>query len=566
MISDARHYQDRESLEADVCIVGAGAAGIALALRLDACGLRVLLLEAGGRRAEAATQALYLGEVCNPALHSPLHRYRERRLGGSTAVWGGRCVPLDPIDFEAREYMPYSGWPIGPADLAAYYPAANQLCEAGEYAYTLQTAFDRQLPAMIPGFQGGYFSDTSLERFSRPTHFGERYVRRLRGSRSILLMLHANVTALRLHPETATVVSAQVRTLDGLRLSVRADRFVLAAGGLEVARLLLASRDVMPQGLGNAHDVVGRYYMCHVAGTLGSLQLTGDPAWHGYDISDDGVYCRRRLALRPQAQRKLRIGNFIARLHHPRISNPSHRSSVLSSLYLARALVPYEYAQRLYDKDTGRSGAWLDHLANVLRAPHQVAGFAWHLLRDRRLARRKFPSLIVPVRDNRFSLDFHAEQEPQPESRVQLSGQCDALGMPRLRVDWRYSRRDVLTVQRGIAALAADVRDSGVGRLHYQPQDIEAEMTRYGAYGGHHLGTARMGSDPRRSVVDADCRVHGVANLYIAGGAVFPSSSQANPTLTIVALALRLADHLRDISGVPGGAAGSVTINTRNAA
>lgn len=189
-------------------------------------------------------------------------------------------------------------------------------------------------------------------------------------------------------------------------------------------------------------------------------------------------------------------------------------------------------------------GSWLRHVGNVVAAPHDATAFALHMLRDRKLAARKFPSIIIRPRRNLYSLDFHAEQQPNPSSRVQLSDRVDALGVPQMKIDWRYTEGDVDTVSRSLVLLAQALQRSGVGSFDYDVESVEAEMTRYGAYGGHHIGTARMGTDPRSSVVNADGRVHGVRNLYVAGSATFPTSSQANPTLTIVAMALRLADHL----------------------
>jgi hypothetical protein len=310
---------------------------------------------------------------------------------------------------------------------------------------------------------------------------------------------------------------------------------------------LLANRDVQPFGIGNSHDVVGRYYMCHVAGTIGRIEINGalSNAYHGYDVSDEGIYCRRRLALLPAQQRELGIGNFVARLHHPRITDPAHRSAVLSLLYLAKFLIPYEYGKRLHGEETASFQTYVSHVRNVALRPFDAVAFAWHMLRDRKLAERKFPSIIVSSRANLYSLDFHAEQQPNPASRVSLSQTRDALGVPRIQIDWNYTPGDVDTVTRALSLLAEDFRTSGVGRFDYEAREVEAEMTRYGAYGGHHIGTARMGNDPKSSVVDSDCRVHGIANLFIAGAATFPTSSQANPTLTVVALALRLADHLR---------------------
>jgi choline dehydrogenase-like flavoprotein len=455
-------------------------------------------------------------------------------------------MPFDPIDFETRDYVPRSGWPLTRAALLPYYPPANRLCEAGDFSYTAAATFRDGGRPMIEGFDSGYFSSDTLERFSCPTDFGARYGHRLRAARNITVVMHANVTAIRLQAGGERVASLEVRSLRGKQLQARASHFVLATGGLEVPRLLLASRDVQANGIGNLHDVVGRYYMCHLAGTIGALKFLTPPGTvhHGYEISEEGIYCRRRLALRPEAQRAQRLGNFVARLHHPRITDPAHRSSVLSLLYLSKPFIPYEYSKRLHGDEHANLRTWLQHLGNVVRDPLDAVAFAWHMLRDRKLAARKFPSIIVTPKANLYSIDFHAEQQPNAASRVMLDSAHDALGMPRLRIDWRYVAGDLDTVQRAIALLAAEFARTGVGRLDYEPDTVEAEMTRYGAYPGHHIGTARMGSDPRDSVVDANCRVHGVDNLFVASAAIFPTSSQANPTLTVVAMSLRLAAHL----------------------
>ena len=551
MIIDARDLPDGATLTADVCIVGAGAAGISMALELAKGSIEVLVLESGGLRPEKATQELYSGTVADERLHSPPDTYRQRRFGGTTTIWGGRCIPLDPIDFERRDYMPNSGWPIDPSALMPYYSEANRLCEAGEFTYSAAAAFHRPLRPMIKGFESPLFTTDTLERFSCPTDFGARYGRRLRAAPNVRVVLHANVTRIQLDAAGVRVESLAVRTLEGKSLEAIAQQVVLAAGGLEVARLLLASRDVQSGGIGNGRDVVGRYYMCHLAGTIGALAVDKPlgSVWNGYDLSDEGVYCRRRIALSPDAQREHRLGNFIARLHHPRITDPEHRNAILSLLFLAKFVIPYEYGKRLHGGEPATLRMWLQHVRNVATGPFDAAGFAWHMLKDRRLAERKFPSIIIKPKANLFSLDFHAEQQPAAESRVELMRDVDALGMPKLRVDWRYTPVDVDTVSRSIALLAREIERTGVGAFTYDPADIEFEMTRYGAYGGHHIGTARMGTDPAHSVVDPDCRVHGVSNLSIASCAVFPTSSQANPTLTVVALALRLAARLRALAG-----------------
>jgi choline dehydrogenase-like flavoprotein len=546
LLLESNELPNEAALRCELCIVGAGAAGITIARKLIDRGLDVLLLEAGGLAPESATQDLYAGSVVDERLHSPPIRYRQRMFGGTTTIWGGRCVPFDEIDFEHRDYIPHSGWPIERSVLMPYYEDANRLCEAGDFSYRAAEEFGQPLPPMIAGFESANFTTDTLERFSCPTNFGRRYLHKLSNASTLRVLLHANVTRIELNNSGEHVVQLIVRNLQGKRFSVTAKDFVLATGGLEVTRLLLANRDVHPCGIGNQHDVVGRYYMCHIAGTIGRIRIDGalDRANHGYDISDEGVYCRRRLALREEVQRSQQLGNFIARLHHPRITDPAHRNAVLSLLYLAKFVIPYEYGKRLHGDDHATFRSWAGHLRNVVTGPFEAAEFAWQMLRDRKLAERKYPSVIIRSKANLYSLDFHAEQQPNPESRVSLSDETDALGMARLKVDWRYTTGDVDTVTRALALLAGDIRRSRVGSFDYDPTTVEAEMTRYGAYGGHHIGTARMGSDPRSSVVDAGCRVHGIDNLYIAGSATFPTSSQANPTLTVVALALRLAAHL----------------------
>lgn len=548
MIEDLRTFPDKTSLDAEICIIGAGAAGITLALQFLKSHRRVLLVESGGLKPDAGIQGLYEGEVADPVLHSPPDRYRQRRFGGSTTIWGGRCMPLDPIDFEQRDWVPHSGWPIAWDDLAAYYPRANALCEAGEFEYDARLALPGGMRPLIRRFAPAEFDTDRIERFSCPTDFARRYGHRLAASPDLRVILHANCTRLETSADGARVEAAGLRTLDGKSFRVRAEQFVLATGGLEVPRLLLASQDRHANGLGNVHDLVGRFYMCHIAGTLGrlSFKVPRTDVWHGYDIAEDGTYCRRRIALRPEAQRRHRLANIVFRLHHPRIPDPRHRTGALSAIYFARHLISYEYGKRLAGEGGGLK-ALMGHGRNLAIDPFGTTVFLAHWIRRRTLAERKFPSVVIRPRSNVFSLDFHAEQVPDPASRIRLSDARDRFGIPRLLVDWRYTPADAHTVSAAFALLRAEVAKAGVGELTREAdeQDIDAVIKRDGAYGGHHIGTARMGTGPATGVTDLNGRVFGVNNLYIAGSAIFPTSSQANPTLTIVAMALRLADHLK---------------------
>lgn len=549
MIRDAHTVEDGAALAASLCIVGAGAAGITLALQFIDSGRRVILLESGAMAPEPATQALYQGSVADETLHAPADKYRARRFGGSTTIWGGRCVPFDPIDFERRDYIAHSGWPFGYEELLPYYRRANRLCEAGEFAYRACDALPRGMPPIIDGFRDADFVSDRLERFSCPTDFGARYRERLAVSDNVTVLLHANCTAIETEAgaDEASVSILTVRTLGGRSFMVKAGIVVLATGGLETPRLMLASRTPAGHAPGNAHDRLGRFYMSHIAGTVGALHVASArrAIAHGYSRTADGVYCRRRFALSEPAQRRLRAGNFVARLHHPRIPDPAHGSGALSAIYLARSLISYEYGKRLHDESDTPWRTWLGHVRNVATAPASTACFLAHWFRHHTLAARKYPSIVIMPRNAVFGIDFHAEQEPCAASRVTLGDTRDALGMPRLHIDWRPSECDMRTVTVAIGALADNLADSGCGSLDLQPDRMPEQILRDGAYGGHHIGTARMANSPRDGVVDADGRVHGMANLYVAGSAVFPTSGQANPTLTIVAMTLRLAEHLK---------------------
>jgi choline dehydrogenase-like flavoprotein len=542
MITDSRSIPASAELKCDLCIVGAGAAGITLALQFVESKLRVIVLESGGEKLEAEQQALYHGEVVDGA-HSPAHLYRQRRLGGSTTIWGGRCVPLDEQDFWKRPHVPLSGWPFDRSALQPFYERAQTLLEAGVFDYSAATAL--RGAELVAAFRDPDMLAESLERFSPPTNFWKRYRAELAKSEPVTVVKHA--TCLRLSGDQA-VTGLECAGAGDVSFKVRARAVVLAVGGLETVRVLAHS------GYGNHSGMLGRTYMCHIEAALGQLRLS--PAnrgvQFGFERTNDGIYCRRRFTLRPERQDALGILNAALRLHHANVVDPSHRHAVLSAIYLTKKLLIPEYARKftVLEHEAMRSfrndvGLWLGHVRNVTFGAPQLAGFAFNWVLRHYLTYRRIPYVALPSAAGTYPLDFSGEQAPNPESRVSLSRETDRYGVPRLKIDWRPSELDWLTLSRMLRELRRSLEGCGCGTIEYDEQRLDQDARASTMpMGGHHIGTARMSESPSAGVVNADGQMHDVDNLYVAGCATFPTSGQANPTLTIVAMALRLARHL----------------------
>jgi choline dehydrogenase-like flavoprotein len=528
----------------EVAIVGAGAAGLTIANALIGSGLNVLVIEAGGERTSARTQEPYEGLLADPSVHPWLHHFRVRAVGGASRIWGGRCVPFDPIDFANRPWVPGPGWPFPLAGLTQYYEAAQVAAEAGDFDYDPRSA----LPGHPAEFAKGLDSDwlqTRLERFSKPTNFYRRFGPNVRRDPHVHLVMDTPVTRIALAPGGGTVDHLDLRAPDGSTFELRAERYVLAMGGLETVRLMLASDDVKSRGVGGDSGHLGRFYMSHLAATAGRIRFNR-PNEVAFDYERDaaGVYVRRRVVLSAKAQRAIGALNIAFRTHLPDPADPAHGDPILSAMYLVKDLLLYEYSRKLRERPPSL-GERMRHLGNIVGKPLRLAGFGRKWVRRRILAERKLPSVVLGSPSGAYALEFHAEQAPNGDSRITLADTRDSLGMRRLRVDWRTSDLDVGSLERSYGLLAAELQRTGVGALDYEPGEASAKALAAGAYGGHHLGGARMTLFPHDGVVDVNCRAHGVGNLYLATSAVFPTSSQANPSLTILALSLRLADRLR---------------------
>lgn len=552
MLNDLSRDRLSGDLACDICIVGAGPAGLAIAIELMGSGRTIVVLEAGGEKPDPDSQSFLQGSSRNRA-HPEPSLYRQRRAGGASAIWGGRCLPLDPIDFERREYVPLSGWPLDYEELVPFYRRAQTVLDAGAFDYDAASALSEG--QLIDGFRDGAMKTDVIERFSLPTDVFAKYRGRLEQAEDIRLVTNAACVDLPPRGDFSGVTGCIATAPDGSRQTIRAAHVVVAAGGLETYRLL-ANSWFDQGGIGNHSDFLGRTYMCHLELSAGTLKLRpkGRAVSHGFEMTRDGIYARRKFTLSPRFQRERRVLNASVRLHHQGIVDPAHGDGILSLMYVAKNTVIPEYRRKLAMVDhvaaaamEHRGAFWAGHMRNIVTGAPRVAGFGIDWLRRHALARRKLPYVALKSAEGRYALDMNVEQEPHRASRVTLSNERDRHGLYRLDIDWKPSELDIASAAAAYRALAESLDESGVAEIEEGLPDLAEAAKGAVAVGGHHIGLTRMSQDASNGVVDQHCRVHGLDNLHIAGASVFPTSGHANPTLTIVALALRLADRLKAI-------------------
>ena len=530
---------------ATVCIVGAGPAGITLACELDGCGIPVILLESGTITSSTVPVDDYVGKFAPP--HPDTTAYRRASLGGTSSIWGGRCVPLDPIDFEARDYIRHSGWPIPYLEVARHYPRALTYCDAGANEFTVNGSLHRASPTFPENHNDATLITDRIERYSLPTNFGLKYRKQLRNSVNVTVVLQARCVALVKSDSADRIASVIVVDSAGRRVTLNAITVVLATGGIEVPRLLLNS-NYDGGGLGNRYDCLGRFYSCHFENTIGKIVAPKTRIPFKFEKTRDGIYSRRKLQFSPAAQRKNRLLNTAFRFHFPDYSNALHGSAVLSTIFLAKSVLIPEYRAILsHHQAQGAQSSAGQHLKNIAKGLPEVIGFGAQWLLLRKLARRKLPYTLVPNADGSFPLEFNSEQTPSADSRVLLCQETDRHGMRRVDVRWHIDEADINATYRGFMVLREALLKSYGCHLLVDQASLRDQVAASVPLGGHHIGTARMSTSERTGVVDTNCAVHDLQNLFIASSAVFPTSGHANPTLTIVALSIRLADHLKRI-------------------
>lgn len=553
------HVADAE-IASEVCVVGAGAAGITIALELARSGIEVCLVESGGTDPDPAVDAL--GEVESVGLRRLPHTStRARGVGGTTSLWTGRCGVLDPIDYAQRPWISLSGWPIDGDDLAPFVERASLVLGLGPSRYRgpvvdelvgpsprrwdlqrfTQIAYQFsvhhsarsdavQAPSPVDG-DGDERPLASLHNAGAPRskHVGEANAAALANERTLRVLTHAHVTEVLVDPAGTSAAGVRVSTMDGRQARISASRVVLCCGGVDTARLLLASRSVHTDGVGNHHDLVGRHLMDHPYTTVAAFhgdvgrELRRQLGHRWLDIAGVRQVYTTGLRLSPELQRREGLLNASACL--------VERGDDGAPLRRARTLVTTV-------RGSGWDRAAATEAAAIAGRPDRLAWNAY----ERFVLNR--PSLAA---SDVVELNTVVEQLPDPLSRITLSNERDALGMPKAVIDWRAADLEYATTLR-----VAELLDAEIRRLGFEAPD-RAAWIHAGADGwragmhdsSHPVGATRMSDDPSTGVVDRDCQVHGVEGLYVASGSVFPTSGHINPTLTIVSLAVRLADHLR---------------------
>lgn len=524
LFEDARALGS-QSLETDLCIIGAGAAGITIASRFAGSGVRVLLLESGGEAIEREVEQLNANATVT-GLGYPLHAARLRYIGGTTNHWSGHCYRFLDRDFAPRAGIANTGWPIALSDVAAYLPEASKLVLFRDDPVDWSPDRWRQrLKTKGWPINPGLF-ETRLT-FVAPvdpatgTRSFARYAPAAARASNIRFVHHANVTELVGSPDGTRIEQATVRTLAGGETRVRAKLFVLAAGGVENARVLLASRRPFAAGLGNGHDQVGRYFTDHV---VIYQDFARNPA----------VAMDRLMAFQDHPGNLHTVSHFLltdAALAREGLDDVFLRVTPIYDPLSTGAIA----AKRIQDGlAEGRPGSI--RMADVSAAlGHPVETVAWGT--DRGYCRAE------PVR---YRVAARLEPRPLADSRVTLTNRVDAVGMPILNLHWALAEEGKRSLHRSLQLFAQEAGKHGLGRLRlsYDPAAPWPDFPELDI-GYHHTGTTRMSADPRQGVLDRDCRLHGVANCYVAGSSVFPTSGSGSPTMMLTALALRLSDHLK---------------------
>ncbi len=526
MLIEAAGLMDGETVATDLCIVGGGLAGIALASTFLDTPTRVVLLESGPIGESAEADDLANGEsTAHP--YFPLSEGAPRRLGGAADLWGAWCRPFDAVDFEIREW-PWSGWPVTADEMAPYYEKAREFLRMSDRGFT-GTAWADGLPPLYRHIQENTSLEVGVWQESPLAPISEVYTEPLAASENLTVYLGATAMEVVVGDDGESVAGISVATSDGKRFTVEADQYALACGSLGTPRLLLASNSQIPEGVGNGQGMVGRFFAEHPHIVAGRIPLsrpaaTGRPGFDAIDRGVRGTLARIEME-RPKAgiragilldedlRRREGLLNVIAHVRPPSVDPPR---------------VALEFFREVRHKNVKKV---LKGIPKLLRHIPEVVNVVY-----RRLLRRP----------RQLELYVQVETAPNPDSRVVLTDRTDALGMPRIDLQWRIGTLDKELLRRTVTHMADELESMGLGRLVMEPWLTDpGEVWGTKPFGGLHLmGTTRMSESPAEGVVDPTGRVHGVSNLWIVGSSVFPSYGSANPGMTVAATTLRTAEEI----------------------
>ena len=513
MIRDLLHDKPLPDYRPQICIVGAGAAGILLAVELSKQGKSVMVLEGGGRDIEEAAQEPYRSEVVGHE-HRGIHTGRFRAHGGTTTRWGGQILELNAEDFERREWIPGSGWPFSRDELEPFYRRALDFEGLGR---VLQNDADvwKSLGLTEPFFPE---LQCYLTRWCPEPNFARLHAKALETNDNLQIWLHANAVELLMEGET--VRALRVRTQQGSEALVHADHFVFCMGTIECVRFFLQPRaGDLPW---NRSGLLGRHFQDHV--DANAARVIPRDRRQFAELFDNiflrGFKYQPKLRLRPDEQRRDRILNCAATM--------SFSSNVDDALAAIKTTAKHLLGGRFSELNT------TDILRSARHAPLLARQAARYALRH-----RVYNPASAGVR-----LRVHCEQRPDSQSSITLSAERDSLGLLRARLDWRISGLELETIRHfaetatnSLAPLADVQPDPAL--INHDPAFLDRCDD-----SNHHMGGMRMAASPSDGVVTPDLLLHGTRNVYVCSGAVFPTSGFSNPTHTVLALAMRLADRL----------------------
>jgi choline dehydrogenase-like flavoprotein len=518
---DARTLDNGTLIEGDLCIIGGGAAGVSIALEWIGSNRKVILLEGGGFNVEAQMQALYQGKSLDRPYY-PLQSVALHYFGGTTGHWAGFCSPFDAIDFEERSWVPHSGWPFNRAHLTPYYDRAATFLELESPNFDV-AALEKQDPEVkrLPLEESVFFH--KVWRFSSPTRVGTVYRDPIVNAPNVHLYTYAKAVELVPNAAVTAIDSVRAKTIDGKEHRVRARHYVIACGAIHNARLLLASNGVAKRGIGNDNDLVGRYFMEHFEIVSAEATFEQPFPFRLFQYPGRGRKgARAELALQGDVQRKHQILNGTTSFQGGGLTGREN-SRFASFSPDAEANVARETASAQRGAAAARGGA-------------QGGGGG----------RGGGPGTPQTV----YRLFTRQEQAPNPDSRVLLSTERDALDMPLADLQWRMTPIDKRSIRVFYEILGQELGRAKLGRVRLGEWLLDGDDMAWPTHlsgGWHNMGTTRMHRNAKQGVVDPNSKVHGLANLFVAGASVYPTGGAVNPTLTLVALSLRLADHLKKV-------------------